>query len=111
MTRLSCNRFRGNEVRVWLSILACSLGSLWPRPALLGGFEDWSLTSRQQTLVKTAGRLCTFRLEMQLWSCKSAPKNCDSVNQFWKRRFQLRLQNWKPKYRVGPRGARTEIPT
>jgi len=29
MTRLSCRRFRGNEVRLWLSILAYNLGNLW----------------------------------------------------------------------------------
>ena len=27
MTRLSCHRFRGNEVRLWLSILAYNLGA------------------------------------------------------------------------------------
>jgi hypothetical protein len=26
MTRLSCHHFRGNEVRSWLSSLACNLG-------------------------------------------------------------------------------------
>ena len=34
MTRPSCHRFRGNEVRLWLSILACNLGNLWRRLAL-----------------------------------------------------------------------------
>jgi hypothetical protein len=57
MTRLSCHRFRGNEVRLWLSILAYNLGNLWRRLALPGGIEDWSLTSVQQRLVKTGGRL------------------------------------------------------
>jgi hypothetical protein len=57
MTRLSCHRFRGNEVRLWLSILAYNLGNLWRRLALPGGIEDWSLTSMQQRLVKTGGRL------------------------------------------------------
>jgi hypothetical protein len=54
---LSCHRFRGNEVRLWLSILAYNLGNLWRRLALPGGIEDWSLTSVQQRLVKTGGRL------------------------------------------------------
>ena len=53
MTRLSCHRFRGNEVRLWLSILAYNLGNLWRRLVLPGGIEDWSLTSLQQRLVKT----------------------------------------------------------
>jgi Transposase DDE domain group 1 len=57
MTRLSCHRFRGNEVRLLLSILAYNLGNLWRRLALPGGIEDWSLTSMQQRLVKTGGRL------------------------------------------------------
>jgi Transposase DDE domain group 1 len=57
MTRLSCHRFRGNEVRLWLSILAYNLGNLLRRLALPGGIEDWSLTSMQQRLVKTGGRL------------------------------------------------------
>jgi hypothetical protein len=57
MTRLSCHRFRGNEVRLWLSILAYNLGNLWRRLTLPGGIENWSLTSMQQRLVKTGGRL------------------------------------------------------
>jgi hypothetical protein len=32
--RLSCHCFRGNEVRLWLSILAYNLGDLWRRLAL-----------------------------------------------------------------------------
>jgi len=34
MTRLSCHRFRSNEVRLWLSVLAYNLGNLWRRLAL-----------------------------------------------------------------------------
>jgi hypothetical protein len=30
MTRLSCHRFRSNEVRLWLSVIAYNLGNLWP---------------------------------------------------------------------------------
>src|SRR5437899_5872791 len=33
-TRLSCHRFRGNEVRLWLSVIAYSLGNLWRRLVL-----------------------------------------------------------------------------
>jgi hypothetical protein len=40
MTRLSCHRFRGNEVRLWLSILAYNLGNLWRRLALPVGISD-----------------------------------------------------------------------
>ena len=31
MTRLSCHRFRANEVRFWLSVIAYNLGNLWRR--------------------------------------------------------------------------------
>jgi hypothetical protein len=57
MTRLSCHRFRANEVRLWLSVVAYNLGNLWRRLALPSRIENWSLTSLQQRLVKTGGRL------------------------------------------------------
>jgi hypothetical protein len=34
MTRLCCHRFRSNEVRRWLSVIACNLGNLWRRLVL-----------------------------------------------------------------------------
>src|ERR1019366_9003287 len=34
MTRLSCHRFRANEARLWLSVIAYNLGNLWRRLAL-----------------------------------------------------------------------------
>ena len=34
MTRLSCHRFRANEVRLWLSLIAYNLGNVWRRLAL-----------------------------------------------------------------------------
>ena len=34
MKRLSCHRFRSNEVRLWLSVLAYNLGNLWRRLVL-----------------------------------------------------------------------------
>jgi hypothetical protein len=57
MTRLSCHRFRSNEVRLWLSVLAYNLGDLWRRLVLPRRIDHWSLTSLQQRLVKTGGRL------------------------------------------------------
>jgi Transposase DDE domain group 1 len=57
MTRLSCHRFRANEVRLWLSVIAYNLGNLWRRLALPARVANWSLTSLQQRLVKTGGRL------------------------------------------------------
>jgi hypothetical protein len=57
MTRLSCHRFRSNEVRLWLSVIAYNLGNLWRRLVLPRRIEKWSLSSLQQRLVKTGGRL------------------------------------------------------
>ena len=57
MTRLSCHRFQANEVRLWLSLIAYNLGNLWQRLVLPKGIGNWSLTSLQQRLVKTGGRL------------------------------------------------------
>ena len=61
MTRLSCHRFRANEVRLWLSLIAYNLGNLWRRLALPAPIGKWSLTSLQQRLVKTGGRLIKAR--------------------------------------------------
>src|SRR5665811_1574670 len=57
MTRLSCHRFRSNEVRLWLTVIAYNLGNLWRRLVLPQRIGNWSLTSLQQRLVKTGGRL------------------------------------------------------
>jgi hypothetical protein len=57
MTRLSCHRFRSNEVRLWLSVIAYNLANLWRRLVLPQRIGNWSLTSLQQRLVKTGGRL------------------------------------------------------
>jgi hypothetical protein len=57
MTRLSCNRFRSNEVRRWLRVIAYNLGNLWCRPVLPQRVGNWSLTSLQQPLTKTGGRM------------------------------------------------------
>jgi hypothetical protein len=57
MTRLSCHHFRSNEVRLWLSVLAYNLGNLWRRLVQPKRIDHWSLTSLQQRLVKTGGRL------------------------------------------------------
>ena len=57
MTQLSCHRFRSNEVRLWLSVIAHNLGNLWRRLGLPQQIGNWSLTSLQQRLVKTGRRL------------------------------------------------------
>ena len=56
-TRLSCHRFRANEVRLLLGIIAYNLGNLLRRLALPLTIQNWSLTSLQQRLFKTGGRL------------------------------------------------------
>ena len=55
MTRLSCHRFRSNQVRLALSLLAYNLGKVWRRFVLPRRIAKWSLTSLQQRLVKTGG--------------------------------------------------------
>ena len=53
-TRLSCHRFRANEVRLLLGVIAYNLGNLLRRrPA--GAIQSWSLTSLQQPLFKAGG--------------------------------------------------------
>ena len=56
-TRLSCHRFRANEVRLQLSVLAYNLDNLWRRLGLPQRIKSWSLTSLQHRLMKTGGRL------------------------------------------------------
>jgi len=56
-TRLSCHRFRANEVRLLLGVIAYNLGNLLGRLVLPVSIQNWSLTSLQQRLFKTGGRL------------------------------------------------------
>jgi hypothetical protein len=56
-TRLSCHRFRANEVRLLLGVIAYNLGNLLRRLVLPVAIQTWSLTSLQQRLFKTGGRL------------------------------------------------------
>ena len=56
-TRLSCHRFRANEVRLQLSVPAYNLGNLWRRLGLPNRIKSWSLTSLRHRLMKTGGRL------------------------------------------------------
>jgi hypothetical protein len=55
-TRLSCPRFRFNEVRFWVSPLAYNLGNLWRRLVLPTRIDNRSLMGLQPWLVKTGGR-------------------------------------------------------
>jgi Transposase DDE domain group 1 len=56
-TRLSCHRFRANEVRLLLGVIAYNLGNLLRRLVLPRAIQSWSLTSLQLRLFKTGGRL------------------------------------------------------
>jgi hypothetical protein len=56
MTLPSWHRFRSNEVRRCLSLIACNLGNLWRQLVLPQRMGNWSLTSLQQHLVKSGGR-------------------------------------------------------
>ncbi len=71
MTRLSCHRFRSNQVRLWLSLIAYNLGNLWRRLVLPNRIDNWSLTSLQQRLVKTGGRLVKHARYYWLMSAES----------------------------------------
>jgi len=51
------HRFRANEVRLLLGVMAYNLGHLLRRLVLPGAIQSWSLTSLQQRLFKTGGRL------------------------------------------------------
>ena len=54
---LSCYRFRVNEVRLLLAVIAYNLGNLLRRLVLPVAIHDWSLTGLQGRLFKTDGRL------------------------------------------------------
>jgi hypothetical protein len=49
-TRLSCHRFRANELRLLLGVIAYNLGNLLRRLALPVAIQSWSLTSLPQRL-------------------------------------------------------------
>lgn len=46
MARLSCHRFRSNEVRLWLSVIAYNLGNLWRRLVLPKRNDNWSCRAK-----------------------------------------------------------------
>ena len=50
---MSCHRFRSNEVRLQLAVLAYNLGNLWRRLGLPRRIKSWLLTSLQHRLMKT----------------------------------------------------------
>jgi hypothetical protein len=67
-TRLSCQRFQGNEVRLQLFALAYNLGNFIRTLALPDEVSHWSLTTIREKLIKIGakvvrhGRYITFQL-------------------------------------------------
>ena len=67
-TRLSCRKFRNNEVRLQLHALAYNLGNFMRTLALPDAVEQWSLTSLREKLIKIGakivrhGRYVTFQM-------------------------------------------------
>ena len=67
-TRLSCGKFRNNEVRLQLHALAYNLANFMRTLALPKEVEHWSLTTLREKLVKIGakivrhGRYVTFQL-------------------------------------------------
>lgn len=67
-TRLSCHKYRNNEVRLQLHALAYNLGNFMRTLALPKEIEHWSLSSLKEKLIKigarivTHGRYVTFQL-------------------------------------------------
>jgi hypothetical protein len=56
-TRLSCKRFRDNEVRLQLHALAYNLATLLRCIELPEAMADWSLTSLQLKLISIGARV------------------------------------------------------
>jgi hypothetical protein len=64
-TRLSCSKFRNNEVRLQLHALAHNLGNFMRTLALPKEVEHWSLTTLREKIgakVVRHGRYVTFQL-------------------------------------------------
>ena len=58
-TRLSCHRFRANQVRLALFVLAYNLGNFLRRLALPRAVRHWSLRSVQAKLIKIGAKVVT----------------------------------------------------
>jgi hypothetical protein len=56
-TRLSCQGFAENEVRLKLFIMAYNLGNIFRTLALPEGIKEWSLRTIQLKQIKTGSRL------------------------------------------------------
>ena len=56
-TRLSCRKFRNNEVRLQLHVLASNLGNFMRTLALPKAMEHWSLTTLREKLIKIGAKV------------------------------------------------------
>ena len=56
-TRLSCRKFRHNAIRLQLHALAYNLGNFMRTLALPEAFEQWSLTTLREKLVKIGAKI------------------------------------------------------
>ena len=65
-TRQSCHRFRANEVRLQLSVLAYNLGNLWRRLVLPTRVDTWSLNSLFRDKVTTRWEPSHPRISLEL---------------------------------------------
>ena len=103
---VSCHRFRPNEVRLWLSVIAYNLGNLWRRLVLPKRIDHWSLTSLQQRLVKTGGRLVKHARYYWLLLAErgDSAEDLGSAPTDWIGRGGREGNRWKEGTRVGRRG-------
>src|ERR1039457_6184367 len=65
MTRLSCHRFRSNQVRLGLSVLAYNLGNLWRRRGIAEAHRQLAADESAATSGQggwAAGETCSLRL-------------------------------------------------
>jgi hypothetical protein len=74
MTRLSCHRFRSNQVRLALSLLAYNLGNLWRRalPERIEKRVDDQLAATTGEDRRTAGETCPLLLALAGWRTSDA---------------------------------------
>ena len=56
-TRLSCQRFDANQVRLQLHVLAYNLGNFLRRVALPPSVGHWTLTTLRDRLIKIGGKM------------------------------------------------------
>jgi Transposase DDE domain group 1 len=87
-TRLSCRRFRDNQVRLQLFALAYNLGNFLRELAPPREVKDWSLTTLRERLIKIGAkvvhhaRAVTFQMAevaMPRWLFAAIPERIDRL--------------------------------